>query len=74
MRSAAICRRSEGSSGTLVIYVFDVLDRDGARVYRVSGQLSSVAGVDPGRGVSDEMLGRVAAEAMAAIEAWADPA
>lgn len=55
----------------LVVYVFDVLDRNEARLLRISGTMAtSGPGSDPWRGMSKEAAAHIAASAATAIAAW----
>lgn len=60
------------NSGTLVVYVWDVLDASGRRVHRISGQERGAAAKgDPWSGVTPEILARVANATMASLRTWA---
>ncbi|MCX5481162.1 hypothetical protein OSH08_19335 [Kaistia geumhonensis] len=59
------------ASGTIVVYVWDVFDRSGKRVHRISGQETAPgAGVDPWRGVDRSTAMDVARQTISAIVAW----
>lgn len=59
------------ASGTIVVYVWDVFDRSGKRVHRISGQETAPgAGVDPWRGVDRSTASSVARQTISAIVAW----
>lgn len=59
------------ASGTIVVYVWDVFDRSGKRVHRISGQETAPgAGVDPWRGVDRSTASNVARQTISAIVAW----
>ena len=61
----------EDGSGTLLVYVWDVLDRNNKRVYRINGQeQSSSKSADPWGAVSPQMLDRVADNTMAQLKSW----
>lgn len=60
-----------GSSGTVVIYVWDVLDTSGARLHRISGQENSGASSgDPWAGVSNKTLSTIARDTVGQLAAW----
>lgn len=61
---------NEGS-GSVLVYVWDVLDRNGVRIHRISGQErgGSSAG-DPWAGINDDMMQRVAESTMASLRGW----
>ncbi len=60
------------ASGTLVVYVWDVLDASGRRVHRISGQERGAAAKgDPWGGVTPEVLTRIANATMASLRDWA---
>ncbi|MCX5517156.1 hypothetical protein OSH10_01805 [Kaistia defluvii] len=59
------------STGTILVYVWDVLDASGRRVHRISGQETSANGSqDPWQGVDDATISNVARRTVAAIVAW----
>lgn len=59
------------ASGTIVVYVWDVFDRSGKRVHRISGQETAPgAGVDPWRGVDRSTASNVARQTISAVVAW----
>lgn len=61
----------EDGSGTLLVYVWDVLDRNNKRVYRINGQeQSSSKSTDPWSSVSPQMLERVADNTVAQLQSW----
>jgi len=61
----------EDGSGTLLVYVWDVLDRNNKRVYRINGQeQSSSKSADPWGAVSAEMLERVAQTTVSQLKSW----
>ena len=61
----------EDGSGTLLVYVWDVLDRNNKRVYRINGQEQSNAkSSDPWGAVTPQMLNRVADNTMAQLKSW----
>lgn len=58
--------------GTLLVYVWDVLDASGRRIHRISGQeRGAAAGGDPWSGVTPELLSRVANSTMSSLRNWA---
>jgi hypothetical protein len=60
-----------GPSGTVLVFVWDIADRNGQRVHRVSGQESSTKGApDPWAAVDSETLHIVALRTVDAIAAW----
>jgi hypothetical protein len=60
-----------GPSGTVLVFVWDISDRNGQRVHRVSGQESSTNGApDPWAAVDNETLKIVALRTVDAIAAW----
>lgn len=58
--------------GTLLVYVWDILDRNGTRIHRISGQERSdpVSGGDPWSGISDDVIDRVAQTTMSSLRYW----
>lgn len=59
------------SSGTILVYVWDVFDAGGRRVHRISGQETSANGSqDPWLGVDRSTLSNVARRTVAALVAW----
>lgn len=61
----------EDGSGTLLVYVWDVLDQNNKRVYRINGQeQASSKSTDPWRSVSPQMLERVAESTVAQLKSW----
>jgi hypothetical protein len=57
--------------GTLLVYVWDVLDASGRRVHRISGQeRTNAATGDPWAAVTPELLSRVANATMASLRGW----
>ncbi len=60
-----------GTSGTVFVFVWDISDRNGSRVHRVSGQESSTKGApDPWAAVDDATLNLVALRTVDSIAAW----
>jgi hypothetical protein len=60
-----------GPSGTVLVFVWDIADRSGRRVHRVSGQESSTKGApDPWAAVDRDTLRLVALRTVDAIAAW----
>ncbi|WP_029059091.1 hypothetical protein [Stappia stellulata] len=62
---------SGDQSSTTLFYVFDVVDKNGARVHRIIGQESagSSAG-DPWAGIDSEALDRAARRSVTELSAW----
>ncbi|WP_018183717.1 hypothetical protein [Kaistia granuli] len=59
------------SSGTILVYVWDVFDASGRRVHRISGQETSANGSqDPWLGVDGGAISNVARRTVAALVAW----
>lgn len=60
-----------GPSGTVFVFVWDISDRNGTRVHRVSGQESSTKGApDPWAAVDDTTLDLIALRTVDSIAAW----
>lgn len=61
----------EDGSGTLLVYVWDILDRNNKRVYRISGQeTSSNKSADPWSSVTSTMIDRVAVSTLSQLRSW----
>ena len=61
----------EDGGGTLLVYVWDVLDRNNKRVYRINGQeQTSSRSSDPWGSVSTQMIDRVAQSTVAQLKSW----
>ena len=61
----------EDGSGTLLVYVWDILDRSNKRVYRINGQEQAGGrSSDPWSAVTPQMLDRVAQTTMAQLKSW----
>jgi hypothetical protein len=59
------------SSGTLLVYVWDVLDANGQRVHRISGQERGGSSPgDPWAAVTPELIERVASSTMSDLRNW----
>jgi hypothetical protein len=57
--------------GTLVVYVWEVLDRNGSRVHRISGQeRAGRASGDPWNAVGADVIDRVARSTMTGLRDW----
>lgn len=57
--------------GTILVYVWDVLDANGSRVHRISGQERGAASNgDPWSGISPDVINRVAHSTMASLRSW----
>jgi hypothetical protein len=60
-----------GPTGTLLVYVFDVLDNRGVRIHRISGQeRGGGAGSDPWGGIRDITVKSAAQHAVDDLAAW----
>lgn len=60
-----------GPSGTLLVYVFDVLDNRGVRIHRISGQqLGAGASSDPWGGIKETTVKTAAEHAIDDLAAW----
>ncbi len=58
-------------NGTILVYVWDVLDSSGARVHRISGQERSGSSTgDPWVGIKPEVYARVADITMSSLRTW----
>lgn len=58
-------------TGTILVYVWDVLDQNGARVHRISGQeRGSSSPGDPWAGITPSILERVAGITMNSLRTW----
>jgi hypothetical protein len=57
--------------GSLLVYVWDILDRNGTRVHRISGEErgGSTRG-DPWSAISEEMIDRLARSTMSDLRNW----
>jgi len=61
----------EDGGGTLLVYVWDVLDRNNKRVYRINGQeQTSSRSSDPWGSVNSQMIDRVAQSTVAQLKSW----
>ncbi len=61
----------EDGSGTLLVYVWDVLDRNNKRVYRINGQEQGASSAsDPWAAVTPQMLNRVAESTVSQLKSW----
>ncbi|WP_029076365.1 hypothetical protein [Kaistia adipata] len=59
------------SSGTILVYVWDVFDASGRRVHRISGQETSANGSqDPWLGIDNSSISNVARRTVSALVAW----
>jgi hypothetical protein len=59
------------SSGTILVYVWDVFDAGGRRVHRISGQETTTNGSqDPWLGIDGTAISNVARRTVAALVAW----
>jgi hypothetical protein len=60
-----------GPSGSIMVYVWDILDANGTRLQRISGQEPSNGGApDPWSGVTDATIRLVAQRTADAVAAW----
>lgn len=58
-------------AGTILVYVWDILDQNGTRVHRISGQeRGSRASGDPWGAITPEILERVAWTTMNGLHTW----
>ena len=58
-------------SGTLLIYVWDIVDRNGKRLHRINGQeRSGGTSPDPWRSIDDKQLTDVADHTMQSVQTW----
>ena len=63
---------SDGS-GTLLIYIWDVIDASGNRVHRINGQeRSGSTHTDPWQAITDTEIARVADTTAARLKSWVD--
>lgn len=61
------------SQNTLLVYVWDVVDRDGRRLHRISGQeTGSGSTVDPWQGIKESTIRTAARNAIDDLKAWSD--
>jgi hypothetical protein len=61
---------SDGN-GTILVYVWDVLDANGTRVHRISGQeRAGATGGDPWAAITPDILNRVAGITMEGLKTW----
>lgn len=59
------------TSGTILVYVWDVFDTSGRRVHRISGQETSATGSqDPWGGVNSDTTNMVARRTIGALISW----
>lgn len=59
------------SGGTTLVYVWDVLDKNGVRVHRISGQEhGSASSGDPWNGITSGVIDRVAQSTMNSLRSW----
>jgi len=58
-------------SGTLLVYIWDVMDKSGNRLHRINGQeRSSSLNTDPWQSITDVELKRVADTTAARLKSW----
>ncbi|PCI05749.1 MAG: hypothetical protein COB78_03945 [Hyphomicrobiales bacterium] len=61
----------DDGKGTLLVYVWDVLDPSGSRLHRISGQQhTNRKSADPWSAVSNNEIDRVASDTMAQLRLW----
>ncbi|MBL4727638.1 MAG: hypothetical protein JKY83_13435 [Rhizobiaceae bacterium] len=61
----------DDGKGTLLVYVWDVLDESGSRLHRISGQQhTNKKSSDPWASVSTNEIDRVASDTMARLRLW----
>lgn len=61
----------EDGSGTLLVYVWDVLDKNNKRVYRISGQeRSNRKSADPWSAITNQMITQVANNSLSQLKSW----
>ena len=61
----------DDQGGTTLVYVWDVLDANGSRIHRISGQERGGASRgDPWIGISEEVIDRVARSTMLSLRNW----
>ena len=59
------------ASGSVLVYVWDILDAKGVRIHRISGQeRGGRANGDPWQGIGPDVLNRVAATTMRSLRQW----
>jgi hypothetical protein len=60
------------SGTTILVYVWDVLDRNGTRIHRISGQerTRSASGSDPWMSVDENLIDHVAQSTMSSLRTW----
>lgn len=64
-----------GPTGTLLVYVFDVIDGRGVRIHRVSGQERGTGAIsDPWAGITDPTVTAAARHAIDDLAAWVNAA
>lgn len=60
-----------GPSGAIMVYVWDIVDANGTRLHRISGQEPSTGGApDPWAGISDATLRLVAQRTIDSMAGW----
>ena len=59
------------TGGTTLVYVWDVLDRNGTRIHRISGQeRTGASGGDPWNAIDDSLIDQVAQSTMSSLRTW----
>ncbi len=62
---------SSDDSASIISYVYDIYDRDGRRVHRISGrELGSASPGDPWSGVADGTVQQIAIQSLIALRDW----
>jgi len=60
-------------TGTMLVYVWDVVDASGNRLHRINGrERSSITRTDPWQAITDRELERVAADTTSRLKIWVD--
>lgn len=61
----------EDGAGTLLVYVWDVLDKNNKRVYRISGQeRTNKKTADPWAAINNQMITKVANSSLSQLKSW----
>jgi len=61
----------DDGSGTLLVYVWDVLDKGGSRLHRISGQQhTNKKSANPWTAVTNDEIDRVAIDTMTRLRSW----
>jgi len=60
-------------TGTMLVYVWDVVDASGKRLHRINGrERSNITRTDPWQAITDKELERVAADTTSRLKTWVD--